>query len=180
LPASEEVLIAAIHLPSKLYWSEDSLHEASCEISRAIRDEEQKAGHSRTILVGDLNMNPFEKGVVGALGLHGVMTREIAARRSRTIQGTEHPFFYNPMWRCLSDASPGPSGSFYYERAEYVNYFWNTFDQVLIRPDLLSRLPDDCVEILTSAGGQSLLSPRGHPDGDRSSDHLPVLFRLNL
>ena len=42
-------------------------------------------------------------------------------------------FFYNPMWGHFGDALDGPPGSYYDARSEAVAYFWNVFDQVLIR-----------------------------------------------
>jgi len=77
-------------------------------LSNAIVEEERKAGHSRTILVGDLNMNPFEKGVIAAAGLHAVASRRIAERIERTVQGRSYPFFYNPMWGLLETRRSGP------------------------------------------------------------------------
>jgi hypothetical protein len=68
------------------------------ELARTIGDEERHAGHSRTIVVGDFNMNPFEKGLVGASGLRATMARTVAERASRVIQGKPYSFFYNPMW----------------------------------------------------------------------------------
>jgi hypothetical protein len=32
------------------------------------------------------------------------------------------------MWTHFGDGGPGPPGTYFYERAEHVNYFWNTFD----------------------------------------------------
>ena len=69
LPGATDILLAAIHFPSKLHWSEKSQVLECIELADQIRDVERRVEHSRTVLVGDLNMNPFEKGVVGAKGL---------------------------------------------------------------------------------------------------------------
>jgi exonuclease III len=89
LPQRPEVLVAAVHLPSKLHFSDQSQALECTELARRIADEEDRAGHRRTVLVGDFNMNPFEFGVVGAAGLNSVMSRRIAARLVRTVQGRE-------------------------------------------------------------------------------------------
>jgi hypothetical protein len=180
LPARLEVLLVMVHLPSRLYFNEASLAFECTELSRLIRKEEGDVGHARTIVVGDLNLNPFEVGVTGAAGLHAVMSRGVAARGSRTVQGREYPFFYNPMWRLFGDRADGPPGTYYYERAEYVTYFWNIFDQVLIRPELIPTLRADGPRIVTAVGATPLLGPDGRPDRLAASDHLPVLFGLNL
>ena len=96
------------------------------------------------------------------------------------MQGRSYPFFYNPMWGHLGDWSDRPPGSYYYERAEHVSYFWNIFDQVLIRPKLLERFRSDELRIVDQAGDISLRTADGRPDHDTGSDHFPLLFRLDL
>ena len=180
LPARAELLLAMVHLPSKLYWSEDSQTLECAQLARSIRQEEERAGHSRTLLIGDLNVDPFEPGVVSAAGLHGMMTRQLASRKVRTVQGQDYPTFYIPMWGHFGDRTGGPSGSYYYERAEHKEYFWHLFDQVLIRPDVLDFCPSDPVTIITRVGDTPVLSESGRPNRSVGSDHLPLLFKLSV
>jgi hypothetical protein len=174
------ILLAAVHLPSKLHAHELDQYEVSRHLSGVIRRAEEGAGHSRTVLVGDLNMNPFECGAVSAGGLHAVMTREVALRNSRTVQGTDYRFFYNPMWGLFGDGGEGPAGSYYYAQSAHETYFWNIFDQVLLRPALLPNFRNDELKILTDDGVGTLLSKRGLPDNNDGSDHLPIIFKLHL
>ena len=180
LPGLTNILLAVIHFPSKSYWSESSQATECVELSNFIKMAERRVGHKRTVLVGDLNMNPFENGMVNANGLHGVMNRSIAQEGKRIVQSQEYPFFYNPMWGLFGDGTPGPSGTYYYRRAEHTMFFWNMFDQVLIRPDLLSRFDNKGLEILESDGEISFLLDTGLPDKNAASDHLPIMFRLTL
>jgi hypothetical protein len=179
VPGVEDFLLAAVHFPSKYAWDEASQATECIVLADDIRQAERRVGHQRTVLIGDLNMNPFEDGVVSAAGLHGVMTRQLAARGSRIVQGREYPFFYNPMWGFLGDFSPGPPGTFFHARAEQRVYFWNAFDQVLVRPALLDRFSVGDLEVLTGIHGRSLLSTSGIPDPAIASDHLPILFRIS-
>ena len=180
LPGATDILLAITHYPSKLHWSDASQALGCVELSTHIKTAEEQVGHSRTVLVGDLNMNPFEDGVVGANGLHGVMTRRIAQRRRRVVQGGEYPFFYNPMWNLFGDDTPGPPGTYYHSRSEHKVFFWNMFDQVLIRPELLPLFSNRDLRILQSDGNASLLTASGLPDTSVASDHLPLFFRLSL
>jgi hypothetical protein len=180
LPACTEVLVAAAHLPSRIWWSEESLNFECSELARMITKAEGEAGHRRTILVGDLNMNPFDKGMVAASGLHAVMSREVASRGERTVQDRQCRFFYNPMWSHFGDHPERPAGTYYYERAEQVTYFWNVFDQVVVRPDLIERFQMNGLRILTSAAGRPLITGSGHPDKEGASDHLPIVFKIDL
>jgi hypothetical protein len=180
MPDREEIFLACAHLISKRDASSESQSLAAVALSDAIRRVESQSGHERTILVGDLNMDPFESGLVGANTLNAVMSRTVASGGARVVQKDRHPFFYNPMWSLFGDHSAGPPGTHYYYRAEHVSYYWHMFDQVLVRPDLLSRFRNEELEIVTSDGVRSLLTDDGRPERKVGSDHLPVVFRIHL
>jgi exonuclease III len=179
LPGRQTILIVGAHLPAKVSFSDESqIFESVC-LSQMIDQVEASEGHHRTILLGDLNMNPFEAGMVGARGgLNAVMSRRIAARGHRVVQKEKYNFFYNPMWSHLGDRAES-GGTFYYDHAEPVCYFWNMYDQVLVRPELLEGFAPESVRILTEVRNISLLQ-NGRPDTGMASDHLPVLLELDF
>ncbi|MCX7411556.1 MAG: endonuclease/exonuclease/phosphatase family protein [Planctomycetales bacterium] len=177
--AKTDILLAVLHLPSKVNWSDEDQREEVQRYAREIRSAERRHGHERTVLVGDLNMNPFEPGMVSSHGFHGVMTRQLAMKKTRTVQNHDYPFFYNPMWGCYGDRTDGPAGSHFFRSGKPILYFWNIFDQVLVRPDLLSVFDND-VQIIDSVGTDSLCDNLGRPDSSKGSDHFPLLFRLGL
>lgn len=180
LPARSPILLAAVHLPSKFNWATESQPFECMELARIIGEVEAGVGHRRTILVDDFNMNPFESGLVGAAGLNAVMSREVVSRGARTVQGREYPFFYNPMWAHFGDARGATAGSYFYDTAEHVNYFWNMFDQVLLRPELASNFDPSRLSIVTAAGNTSLVQPNGRPNHVGCSDHLPLVFEVEF
>lgn len=180
LPPRADFLLAAVHFPSKL-WMKDQSQDVECgHLARRIAEAEATAGLHRTLLVGDLNMNPFQNGMVAAGSLNAVMTRQIAEGGTRRVQGRDYPFFYSPMWGLHGDGTPGPAGTYYRDSSEHHDYFWNMFDQVLVRPELLPYFRNSDVEILADDGVASLLDAKGRPDAENISDHLPLLFKLNL
>jgi hypothetical protein len=179
MPAREPILVAAAHLPSKMGFSDESQWFESVQLAGLIEQAEAAVGHHRTMLLGDLNMNPFEAGMVGARGgLNAVGSRRIASRDTRTVQREKYKFFYNPMWNHLGDRTE-TGGTFFYEHAEPVCCFWNMYDQVLLRPELLEGFTPDDVSILSEVRGLSLLE-NGRPDKEMASDHLPVMVNLNF
>jgi hypothetical protein len=178
LNSEVDIVLAAVHFPSKLHWDEDSQALECTRLARTIADAEKRAGHNRTVVVGDLNMNPFEAGIVGAAGLNATMVRNRALKESRNIRGERYPFFFNPMWGLFGGYEDKPPGTYYRDSAQQVNYYWNMFDQVLIRPSLLGMLPQDGIEIVTRAGRFPLLTATGLPNRASASDHLPLLFSL--
>jgi hypothetical protein len=190
LPARERLLLVAAHLKSKLHSSDESQAQALPGLSSMIRLQEERLEHDRTVVIGDLNMNPFETGLVSAEGLNAVMTRGIASAGSRKVDAVSYPYFYNPMWSHFGDSThdvhpPGspdhePPGTCYYRQSESRWFFWNMFDQVLIRPSLLPAFRSRHVKILTGDGFASFITAAGLPDSRNFSDHLPILFRLEL
>ncbi|MCA9115786.1 MAG: endonuclease/exonuclease/phosphatase family protein [Planctomycetaceae bacterium] len=179
LPLGASFLVVAVHLASKMWKQTEDHVQLGAWLGRSINEAEVRFGHSRTIVIGDLNMNPFEAGVVGSEGLHAVMDRRIAVGGSRKIQGESRAFFYNPMWSLLGDGDDKPPGTYFYNSGNPVNYYWNTFDQILLRPSLLKFLGPDGISVVTQLGGQSLLTAAGRPNQQTHSDHLPVVCRLN-
>jgi hypothetical protein len=80
----------------------------------------------------------------------------------------------------FGDAVDGPSGTFYHGGSEQVEYFWHMFDHVLIRPELLNIFRNEELRILTGGSETSFLTGNGLPKRSVASDHLPILFRLEM
>ena len=179
-PVGKDILLVAAHLPSKLYETDNDQTIQSTILNNIIDEAENEIGHSRTVLIGDLNMNPFEVGVASAGGLNAVMDRRIAKRLTRQVKGEEYKFFYNPMWNYFGDLSKGPPGTYYYNTGRHMNIYWNMFDQVLVRPDLLNSFKSRDLRIITKVNSTSLLNQLGRPDTNIGSDHLPILFNLRI
>jgi hypothetical protein len=166
LPGRKDVLLGAIHFYDRRNYNPDAQHSKCSSIRQTLRDGELDAGHRRTILMGDFNMNPFEKGMIDAeVGFGAVLNRDLASRL--TVDGNAQRF-YNPMWARLGRSAPEPPGTFYWHSiADPLNIFWHHLDQVLIRPDLL----DAMIELIRSARKHWVIE---------FSDHLPIQFRLVL
>ncbi|HEY9668989.1 MAG TPA: hypothetical protein V6C91_19420, partial [Coleofasciculaceae cyanobacterium] len=120
----------------------------------------------------------FEVGIVGADGLHAVMTQTIARKYSRKVQGKERLFFYNPMWGRMGDFSAGAPGTYYYRSSQQVSYFWNTFDQVLLRPELLDFFSQADLKVISKVGDNNLMTENGISPS--YSDHLPIIVKVQI
>ncbi len=175
----ERFLLGVVHFRSKLWSdSDDQLHEAML-FSKDLRICEAAKGHQRSIVVGDLNMSPFESNVIGASSLHALTTKECVREGSQIFQGIEYPFLYNPMWRFFGDTTEGPPGTYYYPGGgRHSTLKWHVFDQVLLRPAVFPWWREN-VRIITTVNGRSLATSRGRPDPEIGSDHFPVLFQLH-
>lgn len=180
LPLRKDILIVAVHLSSKMYESEEDQLLDCTNLSREIEEAEKLVGHSRTVVIGDFNMNPFEAGFVGAAGFHAIMDKNIAKRGVRKLKGKKYKFFYNPMWNMFGDEVYGPAGTYYYDTGRQVNYFWNMFDQVLIRPELIESFELEELKIIEEVGSIKLSRDYGRPNNMVGSDHFPIVFKLAI
>ena len=174
-----EILLVAAHLPSKLWANADDQAFYSGRCARELVDLEKRLGHQRTILVGDVNMNPFEVGMVGAGGFHATPARTVAQKGTRTIHGEQYGYFYNPMWNYLGD-DWGPPGTYYHDSPSPTEGHWHLLDQVLVRPVLLSALPRKGAGIITTIAGRDLVLEDGRIDQRNASDHLPIYCTLDF
>ncbi len=175
-PGYQSFLLALVHLPSKLYMSEqDQLHEA-IYFRQEVEVAERESKNTNTIIVGDFNMNPFEPGMISATAMHSLPCLRTAKSGSRFIKGREHSFFYNPTWNLFGDLD-GVPGTYYYASSSYTSFYWNMLDQVVLRPSIADRLDKRSLRIITKAGEVDLLDRNGRP---AVSDHLPIFFTLDL
>jgi hypothetical protein len=174
--------LVLVHLRSQSRGKPIDWNEGIRNVNSRIRlFENRTVKDDRTIVVGDFNRNPFDQGLVAASGFHAMMTRDLATAKGRFVDLIQHPFFFNPMWGRFGceKATGRPPGTFFYDKAENVRYYWNSFDQVLVRPSLLEHFSDDDLEFVEHDGRYSLRKD-GKPDSGLFSDHLPILFKLRF
>lgn len=169
-------LVAVVHLPSK---SNDAsgAKEVAMRLKQQIEHYEELINTTNTIILGDFNMNPYEEWMVASYGLHAISSKnDVLSKDERKIYHKNCKMFYNPMWSFMGEYSK-THGSYYYRSGSFC-YFWNTFDQVIIRPNLISYLKEAEIEILTSINGINLCKDNGRPNSDKYSDHLPLIFEI--
>ena len=175
----EQYLIFALHLPSKYAQERSDLNMYTSQILREFEQIEEERKTEKSLVVGDFNMNPFDDGMVSALGFNAVMCPTIAKKRSRKVLYEDRRFYYNPMWHLMGNYSNACKGTFYYSTAT-KSYYWYTYDQVLIRPDLIDKFNIKHLKILDSINENSLVNKNNLPDKKMISDHFPIKFKIEL
>jgi hypothetical protein len=179
----DDWLFVLIHGPDRRNAPQDDTRRFLFgRVRETIRFLESRLGHRRTVILGDLNANPYDPSVIGADGLHAIGARRVRGKTDRAVRSAgRSDFFYNPMWRLYGTDPAGDAGagSYYYHGGyEATEPFWHMLDQVLIRPECADRLPPDELRIVSTAGTEQLTGVDGRPDSDLASDHLPVRFLL--
>jgi hypothetical protein len=172
---SKPTLLGLVHGVDMRNYDAETRQSVAQLLAQEVRFVQSQQGHDRFVLIGDFNMNPFDRGMNLAMGLNAMMTRVCVARGRRTFQGKEYDFYYNPMWSLFGDGSNGPAGTVY-DTSNQGPYGWNMLDQVLLNHSVVGEFHG--IEILTHAGRYQLTDAKGRPDSVRASDHLPIVVEL--
>ena len=173
---SYKLLIGMIHNISKLHASDDQQKENLRFFNHDVCEAEKSNKTKNTLIIGDFNANPFEVSCVSADTIHAIPYIQEVKKKSRTVQGREYEKFYNPMWKFLGMREI-PYATYYYNNSGLINYFYNIFDQIIIRPQLLNSFVDESLAIITNTLKHNLLT--GHkPNKEYYSDHLPIFCTI--
>lgn len=174
---NENFIMCCVHLNSQIYTGSAERREIDMEgIISEILKIENELDTKDTIIVGDFNINPYDKSCVDARYFHGIPVYKEAMRGCRSINGKEYHMFYNPMWNFLGDFKE-PYGTYYHRTSDVVTTYWDIYDQVIMRPALREKFVDDSLKIITETMTTSLLDRNKHPNHN-ISDHLPIVFEF--
>jgi hypothetical protein len=179
LPLHDEALLVLVHGLDKRNNSVRKQELFIEQVVSSIAYFETQLGHSRTLVFGDFNANPFESAVAGALGMHAVISKELAKSKPREMLGRTCPYFYNPMWSAYGARSRAPA-TYYFRGSDPHELYWHMLDQVVVRPLLIDRFDSNALQIVTDIRGKDLLTKHGIPNDRDFSDHLPLVFAVDL
>jgi len=140
-------------------------------LARDVSSAKKLHNTNNLVLLGDFNMNPYDRPMNLAAGFNAMMTRKCVTPGYRTFQDERYDFYYNPMWGLFGDKNPGPAGTVY-DISNQGPYGWSMIDQVLIHHSIVGLFND--VAIVTEAGTVSLMDENGRPDSKNRSDHFPI------
>lgn len=147
--------------------------------SAFISGHEAELNNDMTIVIGDFNMNPFEEGMAAAYAFNAVMDKSIAKRKPRKYKGKAYPYFFNPMWHFYGHPIHANGTIYYNSSNKGTLYYWNLYDQILLRASLCSSFRYDDIGIVKQIDKTNLLTNRGGINKD-ISDHLPIYINLKI
>lgn len=168
----QRILLALVHGVDLRNYDAETRQSFAQELVRELDFVREDKKINGLILLGDFNMNPYERPMNLATGFNAMMTKACAAKGIRQHLEKDYDFYYNPMWSLLGDNTKGPAGTVY-DTSNQGTYGWSTFDQVILHHSVVPFFQD--VEIVTKAGEYSFMGRSGHPDAKNASDHFPIL-----
>lgn len=174
---NQSIILCAVHLPSRLYYnSEENRRVIARRIVEKLIHIEKDAKTNKTIILGDINSNPYDKTCIYKDCFCALPSAKDSQRKMSKYAGQNFWMFYNPMWNLLGDFN-GVPGTYYYSGSGIDNTYWYMLDQVMIRPELVDLFIKDSLEIITDISGKSILTHKGIPKKE-ISDHLPLFFEI--
>lgn len=169
------------HLSSPMYaWHPNSVNnEEARGLREGIEKREQAMLHTRSVVIGDFNMEPFSESMTTPEYMNAASCVTVAAQNSKAARHqTQIRYFFNPMWTLLGSWRSNRQPGSFYRNDVSASVQWHMIDQVLVRPDLIFSLQAGSPVILASAGKTPLTTPSGAIAS--ISDHLPVLVTLDI
>lgn len=176
-------LLVPIHFPSRLFATTGKQKDLSVHFKNYIEKIERKY-KLKSIVVGDFNMNPFEAGMIHQEGFYALPTQHL----ENIIKFYDIPYetFYNPTWEKYGDYEirdgkvvQKPSGSYFLENSNDINYYWYVLDQVILRKELIKNFCFESFKYITGdKSDNDFLNDNLSPNDKKYSDHLPITFHL--
>lgn len=174
---NDEFILCGVHFISDLHGDRSDERLAIAQtIMHEIIEQEKKAKIQCTIIIGDINEMPYERGCLNANGFHGLPVLGISDKPTRKVNDIEYRKFYNPMWNLLGDFSY-PPGTYYLNQSKLRSPMWYIFDQVIISQDVIPLFVKEQLKIITSCRYGDLMDKSGHPDQE-ISDHFPIMCEI--
>lgn len=170
------ILLVLVHGIDIRNYDSEARQEFAHLLASDLKFFQDEKKTNKLILLGDFNMNPFDRGMNMASGLNAMMTKACVEPGYRKYRGKNYDFYYNPMWSLFGDNTNGPAGTIYNTSGQ-GHYGWSMLDQVIIHHSIVELF--DSVKILTEAGTESLVSRIGRPDANNASDHFPILVNFS-
>lgn len=181
---NEEILIVGVHLRDRYTHDLNDLFDLAGQHREFI--DSYKI--DKVIAIGDFNMNPYEKGIMGATGFNAIFSKEeILYNPQRRFGYINKPFYYNASWDAYKLISP--QGTYYYsDNNSSLNPYWNLLDQVLFSSKMMEAYISGSFKIITEISGTELLRDKRSNTtriikkviDDNYSDHLPIVFEVDI
>lgn len=195
-----QILLFLVHLKSKQARANNDPYTTNVQLVNFLKEYEKsfysniQYNKNCTIIVGDFNLNPFELIMTDEAHLDAVHHLKYRSFIQRINNKAINAYFYNPMWRFLSDADKREfvSGTITWKDSSGIQSQMPIFDQIIYRPQLDAFFEHSNLQILNRVGQRNLIiSEQGNEiqeiifkDNNEGLglfiDHLPIIFEFNF
>lgn len=161
------------------------------ELNRLLNLSRHHPNAPKTIIVGDFNMNPFDDLMMQTVYLNAdryYLYRKLVEDSNKKQNEPKKPFFYNPMWKFLSDTEPMQlvCGTYIWKNIFDLHPQMHLFDQVIFRSELKEAFQVKQLKIIDRIGNIPLILEHTPTNISRKTnddlhlDHLPIIFEFQF
>ena len=174
---SKNVTVISVHLPSQMFQHIDGLKS----YIRGFRSEiDVEFGDSLTeniLIIGDFNVNPFEKPMIDFDGF--AASNSIKLRKEAVHLTNRKALYYNPTWMLYRQNNfPGtkyfrrPSGSAF----DILEHHF--LDQVILSYQMSQKITSENIDVLHKTSSYTLFDIT--KNSIYLSDHLPLIYEYKM
>lgn len=172
-----DVTIVSVHLPSQMYQPMDGLKSHLRDFRQEVDEEFGSSLEKNILLIGDFNINPFEKPMIDFDGFSASNSRNL--RKEAVHLRKRKALYYNPTWTLYSNnIFPG---TMYYQRpsASAFDVLEHHFlDQVVMSYSMSKRIAHESISILENTVSSIFFDAKSNTV--QHSDHLPLTYEYKL
>lgn len=169
-----DYILCGIHLEDMRNSSSDDRCDTIRKLLGNLEQIEDSYNIVNSIVVGDVNANPYDKEIISIYGFNAVLFKKLIEHSEYIDKRYENrKRFYNPILHFISESTE-MYGSYYSSQGSNTPY-WNCLDQVLVRKSLVNKIKN--VQYLKKISATGLMNRV--EINKNISDHLPLLVQFS-
>lgn len=147
--------LVGVHLQDRHNCDSSQRIAIAARLMNDLKNLEDSSKCKNSIVIGDLNANPYDNELLQMNSFHAVLFKEvIKSGETRTIDGVKYRRLYNPILHFLSEDTKN-YGSFYDSRGGRTPT-WHCLDQILVSKALVDNI--ETLKYLKHIKSNSLLA----------------------
>ena len=94
----ENIIVGGVHLPSPPYNNSEDRKNVLRELVRDIKELESSEKHTRSIVIGDFNCNPFDQEMIQKDAMNSVLFKDLI-KKSETVKCNDKMSRVEKSWK---------------------------------------------------------------------------------
>ncbi len=172
-----DVTIISVHLPSQMFQHIDALKSFIRDFRNEIDNEFGDSLDKNILLIGDFNINPYEKPMIDFDGFSASNSKNL--RKEVVHLKAKKSLYYNPTWTLYTkNHFPGtkyyrrPSGSAF----DILEHHF--LDQVIMSYSMSKKIAYESIDVLEKTKTKIFFNTTSNEV--ILSDHLPLIYEYKL
>ncbi|MEJ5143857.1 hypothetical protein [Sphingobacterium sp. MYb388] len=174
---NNNINIISVHLPSQMFQHMDALKSHIRLMRKDIDSEIGTSSQADIIIIGDFNVNPFEKPMIDFDGFSA--SNSINLKKEVTHLKEKKELYYNPTWKLyVNNSFPGTK---YFKRPSASSFDileHHFLDQVVLSYSLSKKITQEHISVLEETPTKAFFDKVKR--SILESDHLPLIYEFKI